>query len=104
MNRDVPSPADTVYVLVNLNGGGLAQWGKDDTTPTGPVAFGSIEDAERFKKSMPAAAADHQVTRITMGEILSRAAAQGWTELWAVTIDRSGKPTWYAYPLPSTEG
>jgi hypothetical protein len=93
-------PANTVYVLVNLNGGGLAQWGKDDTTPTGPIAFANVEDAERFKGSMPIAS-DHQVTPILMDAILSRAAAHGWTELWTASIDRGGTPTWYAYPLPS---
>ena len=94
------APTDTVYVLVNLNGGGLAQWGENDTTPTGPVAFANADDAERFKGSIPAASG-HQVTAITMEEILSRAAAHNWTRLWTVSVDRGGKPTWYAYPLPS---
>jgi hypothetical protein len=100
MNRNMPTPTDIVYVLVNLNGGGFAQWGKDDTTPTGPIAFANADDAERFKGSM-SAASDHQVTPIPMDGILSRAAAHGWTELWTVNLDRGGKPTWYAYPLPS---
>jgi hypothetical protein len=96
----VLAPTDTVYVLVNLNGGGLAQWGKDDTTPTGPIAFANADDAEQFKDSMPAAS-DHQVTAISMNEILSRAGAHHWTELWTVSLDRGGAHTWYAYPLPS---
>jgi hypothetical protein len=92
--------ADTVYVLVNLNGGGLAQWGKGDTSPTGPIAFATADDAERFKTSMPAAS-DHQVTPIAMDGILSRAAAHGWSELWTVTVGRGGKHSWYAHPLPT---
>ena len=96
----MPAPTDTVYVLVNPNGGGLAQWGEDDTTPTGPIAFGSEDDAERFKGSLPAAGS-HEVTSIGMEEILSRATAHGWTKLWTVTVDRGGKHTWYAHPLPS---
>ena len=93
-------PAGTVYVLVNLNGGGLAQWGKDDTIPTGPIAFANADDAERFKASAPAAS-DHQVTPISMDEILSRAAGHHWTELWTVSVDRGGAHTWHAHPLPS---
>ena len=100
MSREMPPPADTVYVLLNLNGGGLAQWGKDDTTPTGPIAFANAEDAERFKASLPAASG-HQVTPITMEGILSRASAHGWTELWTVNVGRGGEHTWHAHPLPS---
>lgn len=101
MNCNMPTPADTVYVLINLNGGGLAQWGKDDTTPTVPVAFASVEDAERFKTSLPAASS-HQVTPMLMNEILSRAAAHNWTELWTVNVGRGGEHTWHAHPLPAT--
>jgi hypothetical protein len=99
MNRDMSAPANTVYVLLNLNGGGLAQWGKDDTTPTGPVAFASVKDAERFKATL-SAASSHEVSPITMNEILARAAAHGWTELWTVGVGRGGEHTWHAHPLP----
>src|SRR3982750_1120843 len=94
------APMGSVYVLVNLNGGGLAQWGKADTTPTGAIAFANADDAERFKSSLPAAS-EHQVTPISMDEILSRAAAHNWIELWTVDVDRGGAHTWYAHPLPS---
>jgi hypothetical protein len=93
-------PTDTVFVLVNLNGGGLAQWGEDDTTPTGPIAFANADDAERFKSSMPAVG-NLQVMPVTMDEILLRAAAHNWTQLWTVSLDKGGNPTWYAHPLPS---
>jgi hypothetical protein len=96
----MPAPTDTVFVLVNLNGGGLAQWGRDDTMPTGPIAFATVEDAEQFKRSMPAAS-EHMVTPITTDGILSRAAAHGWTELWTVSVGRDGHLTWHAHPLPS---
>ena len=95
------APMGTVYVLVNLNGGGLAQWGEDDTTPTGPIAFANADDAEQFKTTMPGADMFH-VTPITMDEILARAAAHNWIQLWTVNAPAKGTPhAWHAHPLPS---
>src|SRR5688572_8412467 len=78
----------------------FAEWGEDSKNPTGPIAFATAEEAERFKSDMPSADGYHAMP-ITMEELLSHAEARHWTEIWTVGApDDQGSHAWFVHPLP----
>ena len=89
----------TVYVLANMLNNHVAEWGVDQKE-TGPIAFATVEDAERFIESMPAATTGgYEIVSIKMADLLEDAPGY-WTQLWTVAEHDDGSLTWHAHPLP----
>jgi hypothetical protein len=100
----VTAPALLIYLLRHSTGNLFAVWGEDESEPTGPIAFATVAEAQRFKTETPGARS-LDVVSMARDQLLSLAKARGWTQLWTRSVpDEWGKHTWFAAAIAGTPG
>ena len=95
-------------MLIDPTSGFPAAWGTDPDEPSGPMAFGSPEHAQRVQASLPGLAcfADEPMA---MDDLVACARAMKWPDLWvpgppgdARDAEDGGTSgyNWYVMPIP----